>query len=191
MKIILDLFPILLFFAAYKYASIYEATAVLMGATVVQSLLMYRMEGKLATMQKASLALILVFGSLTLFFQDDRFIKFKPTLLYGCLALALWVSQYVFKRNLLLSMLGSQVKLPLPKWHTLNLAWIGYCIFMAAINAYVAAYYATEQWVDFKIWGYIFPLTFIVGTGFFIAKYAIQSPEDADQKAVEKGPEGS
>jgi intracellular septation protein len=149
------------------------------------------MEGKLATMQKASLALILVFGSLTLFFQDDRFIKFKPTLLYGCLALALWVSQYVFKRNLLLSMLGSQVKLPLPKWHSLNLAWIGYCIFMAAINAYVAAYYATEQWVDFKIWGYIFPLTFIVGTGFFIAKYAIQSPEDADQKAVEKGSEGS
>jgi intracellular septation protein len=191
MKIILDLFPILLFFAAYKYASIYEATAVLMGATVVQSLLMYRMEGKLATMQKASLALILVFGSLTLFFQDDRFIKFKPTLLYGCLALALWVSQYVFKRNLLLSMLGSQVKLPLPKWHSLNLAWIGYCIFMAAINAYVAAYYSTEQWVDFKIWGYIFPLTFIVGTGFFIAKYAIQSPEDADQKAVEKGSEGS
>lgn len=191
MKIILDLFPILLFFAAYKYASIYEATAVLMGATVVQSLLMYKMEGKLATMQKASLALILVFGSLTLFFQDDRFIKFKPTLLYGCLALALWVSQYVFKRNLLLSMLGSQVKLPLPKWHALNLAWIGYCIFMAAINAYVAAYYSTEQWVDFKIWGYIFPLTFIVGTGFFIAKYAIQSPEDADQKAVEKGSEGS
>lgn len=191
MKIILDLFPILLFFAAYKYASIYEATAVLMGATVVQSLLMYRMEGKLATMQKASLALILVFGSLTLFFQDDRFIKFKPTLLYGCLALALWVSQYVFKRNLLLSMLGSQVKLPLPKWHSLNLAWIGYCFFMAAINAYVAAYYSTEQWVDFKIWGYIFPLTFIVGTGFFIAKYAIQSPEDADQKAVEKGSEGS
>jgi intracellular septation protein len=142
-------------------------------------------------MQKASLALILVFGSLTLFFQDDRFIKFKPTLLYGCLALALWVSQYVFKRNLLLSMLGSQVKLPLPKWHTLNIAWIGYCIFMAAINAYVAAYYTTEQWVDFKIWGYIFPLTFIVGTGFFIAKYAIPSDDDEQKTESQKGQEGS
>ena len=191
MKIILDLFPILLFFAAYKFATIYEATAVLMGATVIQSLLMYKMDGKLATMQKASLALILVFGSLTLFFQDDRFIKFKPTLLYGCLALALWVSQYVFKRNLLLSMLGSQVKLPLPKWHTLNIAWIGYCIFMAAINAYVAAYYTTEQWVDFKIWGYIFPLTFIVGTGFFIAKYAIPSDDDEQKTESQKGQEGS
>jgi intracellular septation protein len=191
MKIILDLFPILLFFAAYKFATIYEATAVLMGATVIQSLLMYKMDGKLATMQKASLALILVFGSLTLFFQDDRFIKFKPTLLYGCLALALGVSQYVFKRNLLLSMLGSQVKLPLPKWHALNIAWIGYCIFMAAINAYVAAYYTTEQWVDFKIWGYVFPLTFIVGTGFFIAKYAIPSDDDEQKTESQKGQEGS
>jgi intracellular septation protein len=120
MKIILDLFPILLFFAAYKYASIYEATAVLMGATVVQSLLMYKMDGKLSTMQKASLGLILVFGSLTLFFHDDRFIKYKPTLLYGCLALALLGSQFVFKRNLLHSMLGSQVNLPPANWHALE-----------------------------------------------------------------------
>ena len=188
MKIILDLFPILLFFAAYKYATIYEATAVLMGATVLQSLLMYKLDGKLATMQKASLVLILVFGSLTLFFQDDRFIKFKPTLLYGCLALALWVSHFVFKRNLLESMLGSQVKLPPPKWQVLNFAWIGYCIFMAGINAYVATYYSTEQWVDFKIWGYFFPLTFIVGTGFFIAKHAVQTADETPNTPPEKGP---
>ncbi|NDF78959.1 MAG: septation protein A, partial [Betaproteobacteria bacterium] len=83
MKIALDLFPILLFFGAYKYADIYAATAVLMAATVIQSLWMYKLEGKLATMQKATLGLIIVFGSLTLFFHDERFIKFKPTLLYG------------------------------------------------------------------------------------------------------------
>jgi intracellular septation protein len=191
MKIILDLFPILLFFAAYKYASIYEATAVLMGATVVQSLLMYKMDGKLSTMQKASLGLILVFGSLTLFLHDDRFIKFKPTLLYGCLALALWVSQFVFKRNLLMSMLGSQVNLPPANWHTLNIGWIAYCVFMAAINAYVASYYTTEQWVDFKIWGYVFPLTFIVGTGFYIAKYAVQPADETPNTDTHKGADGS
>ena len=111
MKIILDLFPILLFFAAYKFTSIYEATAVLMAATVVQSLWMYKIDGKLATLQKASLVLILVFGSLTLFFQDDRFIKFKPTLLYSCMALGLLISQFVFKKNFLKSMLGAQVEL--------------------------------------------------------------------------------
>jgi intracellular septation protein len=142
-------------------------------------------------MQKASLALILVFGSLTLFFHDDRFIKYKPTLLYGCLALALWVSQFVFKRNLLLSMLGSQVNLPPANWHNLNIGWMAYCVFMAAINAYVAAYYTTEQWVDFKIWGYIFPLTFIVGTGFYIAKYAIQTADESPTTDSQKGADGS
>jgi intracellular septation protein len=62
---------------------------------------------------------------------------------------------------------------------------------MAAINAYVAAYYTTEQWVDFKIWGYVFPLTFIVGTGFFIAKYAIPSDDDEQKTESQKGQEGS
>ena len=177
MKIILDLFPILLFFAAYKFTSIYEATAVLMAATVVQSLWMYKIDGKLATMQKASLVLILVFGSLTLFFQDDRFIKFKPTLLYSCMALGLLISQFVFKKNFLKSMLGAHVELEDSKWHSLSISWILYCVFMASINAYVASYYSTEEWVDFKIWGYIFPLTFIVGTGIYIAKNATQKDD--------------
>jgi intracellular septation protein len=112
-------------------------------------------------------------------------------LLYGCLALALWVSQFVFKRNLLLSMLGSQVNLPPANWHNLNIGWMAYCVFMAAINAYVAAYYTTEQWVDFKIWGYIFPLTFIVGTGFYIAKYAIQTTDETPTTDSQKGADGS
>jgi intracellular septation protein len=177
MKIILDLFPILLFFAAYKFTSIYEATAVLMAATVVQSLWMYKIDGKLATLQKASLVLILIFGSLTLFLQDDRFIKFKPTLLYSCMALGLLISQFIFKKNFLKSMLGGQVELEDSQWQSLSISWILYCIFMASINAYVASYYSTEEWVDFKIWGYIFPLSFIVGTGIYIAKNAIQKDD--------------
>jgi len=184
MKIILDLFPILLFFAAYKFATIYEATAVLMGATVLQSLWMYKLDGKLSTLQKASLALILVFGSLTLFFQDDRFIKFKPTLLYACMALGLIVSQFIFKKNVLKSMLGSQVELKDPQWHSLSGGWILYCIFMSSLNAYVAYNYTTEEWVDFKIWGYVFPFTFILGTGFYIAKHA----KSSDAELLEKNP---
>jgi len=85
-------------------------------------------------------------------------------------------------------MLGSQVALPTHRWQALNIAWIFYCIFMAAINAYVAVYYSTEQWVDFKIWGYVFPLTFILGTGFYIAKHAIpplEAPSEAPDKRTE------
>ena len=71
-------------------------------------------------------------------------------------------------------MLGGQVELEDSQWQSLSISWILYCIFMASINAYVASYYSTEEWVDFKIWGYIFPLSFIVGTGIYIAKNAIQ-----------------
>ena len=185
MKIALDLFPILLFFAAYKFASIYEATAVLMAATVVQSLLLYRLDGRLATLQKVTLALILVFGTLTLVLHDDRFIKFKPTLLYGCMALGLFVAQFLFKKNFLKTMLGSQVNLPDANWQTLSTAWILYCIFMSALNAYVAYYFSTEDWVNFKIWGYIFPLIFIVGTGFYIAKHVPPAEKATDDEPVQ------
>jgi intracellular septation protein len=184
MKIALDLFPILLFFAAYKFGTIYEATAVLMAATLVQSLLMYRLEGKLATMQKVTLALIVVFGGLTLLLQDERFIKYKPTLLYSCMALGLFFSQFVLKKNFLKTMLGSQVNLPDANWQTLSVSWIGYCIFMATTNAYVAHEFSTDEWVNFKIWGYIFPLTFIVGTGIYIAKHVVPSESTADDEAT-------
>jgi intracellular septation protein len=184
MKIALDLFPILIFFAAYKYASIYEATAVLMAASVVQSLLMYRIDGKLATLQKVTLVLILVFGTLTLVLHDDRFIKFKPTLLYSGMALGLFVSQFVFKKNFLKTMLGSQVNLPDANWQTLSMAWIAYCVFMASLNAYVAHNFSTEDWVNFKIWGYVFPLIFIVGTGIYIAKNVPPSETTADDEAA-------
>ncbi len=184
MKIALDLFPILLFFAAYKFASIYEATAVLMAATVVQSLVMYRLDGKLATLQKVTLALILVFGTLTLVLHDDRFIKYKPTLLYSCMAFGLFVSQVFFKKNFLKTMLGSQVNLPEANWQTLSLAWIAYCIFMATLNAYVAYSFSTEDWVNFKIWGYVFPLIFIVGTGLYIAKHVPPTEDLSDDQAA-------
>lgn len=184
MKIALDLFPILLFFAAYKLGTIYWATAVLMAATVIQSVWMYKLEGKLATMQKVTLGLILVFGSLTLFLQDDRFIKFKPTLLYSCMGLGLLISQFWLKKNFLKTMLGAQVNLPAANWHTLSWAWTVYCFLMAALNAYVAIYYSTEEWVNFKIWGYVFPLAFIVGTGIYIAKHV---PDETDSKDEHAG----
>ena len=83
MKFIIDFFPILLFFGAYKMADIYTATAVLMAATVVQTALIYKMDGKLQTMHKITLVLVLGFGALTLGLHDERFIKWKPTLLYA------------------------------------------------------------------------------------------------------------
>jgi intracellular septation protein len=171
MKFLIDFFPMLLFFGAYKMGDIYTATAVLMGATVVQTALLYKMEGKLQTMHKITLVLVLGFGALTLGLHDERFIKWKPTLLYTGLAVALAVAHLFMKKNFLHMLLGQQLALAQPVWHRLNISWILYCLFMAATNAYVAAYFSTEEWVNFKLWGYVFPLVFIVGQGIYVARH--------------------
>lgn len=171
MKILIDFFPILLFFGAYKLYDIYVGTGVLMVATALQMSLIYALDRKLQAMHKITLALILVFGSLTLVLHDDRFIKWKPTVLYGATAIALALAVWVYKKNFLKMMLGSQLELPDPVWMRLNLVWVVYSAFMSLINAYVAAFYSTEAWVNFKLWGYAFPLLFIVGQGFYIARY--------------------
>lgn len=177
MRILLDFFPILLFFGSYKLYDIYVGTAVLMGATVLQTLLLYKLEGKLQTMQKATLVLVLVFGALTLGFHDDRFIKWKPTVLYAGMAIGLTAALKFWQKNVLQLLLGSQLRLPDLLWSKLTVAWIGYFVFMAASNAYVALYFSTEAWVDFKLWGYAFPLLFIVGQGLYIAPHLKNSPE--------------
>ncbi len=164
MKILIDFFPILLFFGAYKFYDIYVGTAVL-----------------LQMMHKITLALILVFGTLTLVLHDERFIKWKPTVLYAAMALALAVAVWVYKKNFLKMLLGSQISLPEPVWMRLNMVWVAYSAFMAAINGYVAAYYSTEAWVNFKLWGYAFPLVFIVGQGIYISRYI--SADDTEKPA--------
>ncbi len=171
MRFLIDFFPILLFFGAYKLHDIYLATGVLMAATVVQTALIYGIDRKLQTIHKVTLVLVLVFGALTLALQDDRFIKWKPTVLYGGMALVLAAALWGWRKNFLQMLLGSQLQLPDGVWSRLTVAWIAYFLFMSAINAYVAAYFSTDAWVDFKLWGYVFPLVFIVGQGLYVARH--------------------
>jgi intracellular septation protein len=171
MRFLIDFFPIALFVGAYKLHDIYTATAVLMAATVVQSGIIYAIDRKLQTLQKVTLVLVIVFGVLTLVLHDERFIKWKPTVLYASMAIVLGAALWVWEKNFLQILLGSQLSLPSPVWSRLTVIWIGYFLFMAGINAYVAAYYSTEDWVNFKLWGYAFPVIFIVGQGLYIARY--------------------
>ena len=68
-------------------------------------------------------------------------------------------------------LLGSQLELPDAVWLRLNVAWIVYCAFMSVVNAYVVMNFSTEAWVDFKLWGYAFPLVFLVAQGLYIAPH--------------------
>ena len=151
MRLLIDFFPIALFVVGYKMHDIYVATAVLMAATVVQTALIYGIDRRLQTLQKVTLVLILLFGTLTLFLQDERFIKWKPTVMYAGMAVILAAALWVWKKNFLQMLLGSQLKLPNPVWGRLTIAWVLYFAFMSAINAYVAAFFSTDVWVDFKL----------------------------------------
>ena len=178
MKLLLDFLPILLFFGAFKLYGIYVGTAVLMAATAVQMALIWYRQRRLEPLQKATLALILVFGALTLVLQDDRFIKWKPTVLYGAMALALGVAWWGMGKNVLKMMLGGQLELPERIWGHLNAAWVGYCVFMSVLNGYVAAAFSTDAWVDFKLWGYVFPIAFLVAQGLYIAPHLKASHDE-------------
>ena len=178
MKFAIDFFPILLFFGAFKLYDIYAATGVLMAATVAQMAIIWFRERRLMPMQKATLVLILLFGTLTLALHDDRFIKWKPTVLYGAMAVALAVALWGFRKNFLKMLLGEQLALPVAIWNRLNVAWVIYCLFMAVVNGYVAAYWTTEAWVNFKLWGYAFPIVFLLAQGLYISPY-LKSDEPA------------
>jgi intracellular septation protein len=177
MKQLLDFLPILLFFGAYKMYNIYVATGVIMVATVIQMAILYKMDGKLQTMHKVTLALVLGFGALTLAFQDELFIKIKPTVLYSAMGLTLGVGLWGFGKNFLSMMLGNTLTLPAQVWRNLTVAWVAYAFFMAALNAYVAYFFTTDEWVNFKLWGYAFPITFLVAQGFYIAKHLPKDEE--------------
>jgi len=183
MKAFVDFFPILLFFGAYKLYDIYTATAVLMAATVLQTAYIYKTQQRLELMHKVTLVLVLGFGALTLGLHDERFIKWKPTVLYGAMALGLAFAHWVSHKNVVQLLLSKQMELPAPVWARLNLIWMLYCAFMASINGYVAAYFSTEDWVNFKLWGYAFPLVFIVAQGLYIAPHVKLRSADGEGPA--------
>ncbi len=171
MKLLLDFLPILLFVGAFKLYDIYTATAVLMAATSVQMAIIWFRQRRLEPMQKATLVLILLFGTLTLALHDERFIKWKPTVLYGAMAIALAVAWWGLRKNFLKMLLAGQLDLPDRIWANLNVGWIGYCLFMSAVNGYVATYFSTEAWVNFKLWGFAFPIVFLLAQGLYISPH--------------------
>lgn len=153
MKLLLDFFPILLFFAAFKVWDIYVATGVAIAATIVQIGWLRYSTGKVETMQWLSLGIIVVFGGATILAQDETFIKWKPTVLYWLMGGALAAGMLVFRKNLLKSLMGAQLELPEPAWRAMNWSWIIFFAVMGVLNLWVAFNFDTDTWVNFKLFG--------------------------------------
>ncbi len=172
MKFLFDIFPVILFFAAFKIYGIYVATAVAITATVAQIGWAWFKHRKIDNMQWISLALIVVFGGATLLLRDETFIKWKPTVLYWLFSVVLAVSALFFKKNLIRAMLEKQVTAPDPVWGKLLAGWIGFFAVMGVLNLYVAYTYDTDSWVNFKLFGGIgLMILFVIGQALVLAPH--------------------
>ena len=206
MKLLADFLPIILFFAAFKWAGsdkdaaaafasehfgflvsggvvgpgeapVLLATLVVMAATGVQVLVLKLRGKKVDTMLWVSLGLVTVLGGLTLWFHSDTFIKWKPTLLYWVMAGAFLLGPLLFGKNLLRVLLGEQLQLPDAVWQRLNWAWVAFFGAMGALNLWVAYTFSTDAWVNFKLFGGIgLMLVFTVAQGLYLNRFLPDEP---------------
>jgi intracellular septation protein len=172
MKILFDLFPVLLFFITFKHAGVFAATGAAIIATFVQVGWVKYRHGKVDTMLWVSLGIITVFGGATLLLHNETYIKWKPSVLYWVFSTALLVSPILFKKNLMRTMLQDKLPLPDSAWRNLNLAWGLFFAALGVLNLYVAFNYSTDTWVDFKLFGVTgLIFLFIIAQAAMLAKY--------------------
>jgi len=206
MKLLLDFLPILLFFGTYKYAEAHKdwagafatehfgfivsggvvgekeapvllSTLVVIAATALQVAWLKARGKKVDTMLWVSLGLIVVLGGATVWFHNETFIKWKPSVLYWVMALALWASANLFGKDILRQMIGDQLKLPDPIWKRLTLLWCAFFAVMGVINIWVAYNFSTDSWVNYKLFGGTgLMIAFMIGQGLYVSRHV----EDED-----------
>lgn len=177
MKLLFDFFPILLFFICYKSIGLYGATAAAMLASVLQVLIHRIKYQEYEKLHLISLFLILSLGGATLFFHNPLFIKWKPTGIYWLSSIVFLGSSWIGKKPLIQRMLGANINLPHKIWFRLNLAWALFFVFMGSLNLYVAYFYDTDFWVNFKLFGGAgLTLIFVFIQSLFLTKHLIDQP---------------
>jgi intracellular septation protein len=175
-----DIFPVILFFVAFKVFDIYVATAVAIGATFAQIGWVWFKGRKVDNMLWVTLVVITVFGGATLLLKDDTFIKWKPTVLYWLFGSVLAVSFIGFRKNLVRSMMEKQMSLPDEIWSRLLGSWIGFFAVMGVLNLYVAYNFSLDAWVNFKMFGGIgLMLAFVLLQAVMLSKHVQDKNERA------------
>jgi len=209
MKLLLDFLPIFLFFGTFKYAESHKdwaaafasehfgfivsggvvgvkeapvllSTVVVIVATALQVAWLVARGKKVDTMLWVSLTLVVVLGGATIWFHNENFIKWKPSVLYWAMALALWGSATLFGKNLLLKLMGEQVKLPATIWARLNWLWCSFFTAMGVINLYVAYNFPTDIWVSYKLFGGMgLMIAFMIAQGLYLSRHIENDGSDA------------
>lgn len=172
MKQFLDFLPLIVFFVVYKLYDIYVASGALIAATALALVFTWFKYRKIEKMTLITFVMVAVFGTLTLVFHNDLFIKWKVTVIYTLFALALLVSQVVLKKPLIQRMLGKELTLPDKVWSNLNLAWAVFFLACGLANIYVAFWLPQDVWVNFKVFGLTaLTLVFTLVSGIYIYRH--------------------
>ena len=216
MKLLLDFLPVILFFGTFKYAEgrsdwaarfatdhfgfivsggvvgideapVLLATVVVIVATSLQIAYLLARRRKIDLMLWITFVLVVVLGGATIWFHNATFIKWKPSVLYWAMGLAFWLSQALWRRNLLQTLIGEQLELPIAVWQRLNFAWIAFFALMGLLNLYVAYSFSTSTWASFKAFGATgLMLVFMLAQGLYLSRHI--KPEAESAPAPEKAP---
>lgn len=156
------------------------ATLVIILATIAQNALYFALHRRFERMHLITLAILLVFGTLTLFLKDPIFIKWKVSIINWGFALAFVISQYVGTRKTLAErMMTNAVQVPAAIWQQVNWLWTGFFIFVGVLNLVVAYNFSEETWVDFKLFGVLgLTFAFIIAQVFYLQKHALETTDE-------------
>jgi intracellular septation protein len=185
MHAIFEYLPLVIFFVFYKFGDLYWATGSLIVTSAIQILFYVIKKQPIPKRNWIFFALIAVFGGLTIFFQDDAFIKWKVTIINALFAVVLIVSNSFFNKNLIKELMGESLPLPENIWSNLNLAWATFFMVCAILNIYIAYNFPLETWVNFKVFG-LMGLTFTFAILTVVALYKYLPQEDDDSKSHEE-----
>jgi intracellular septation protein len=161
LKLVLDIGPLVLFFAANSKFGIYAATGSFMVAVMIALGVSYAMTRHIAIMPVVTAVIVLVFGGLTLVLHDELFIKLKPTIIYVLFGGTL-LAGIALDKPFLSIMFDQMFHLTAEGWRKLTWRWALFFIFLAVVNEVVWRTQTTDFWVSFKLFGVV-PLTFLFG----------------------------
>jgi intracellular septation protein len=173
-KLLIDIGPLAIFFIFYTRSGLQASILPFMVATVIAVLFSYILEKKIPIMPTVGAGIVLLFGGLTIYFDNDVFFKMKPTIINLLFAVILY-GGILINKPLLKYLLGAALKLEEEGWKILTQRWIGFFIALAILNEVVWRTQSTDVWVNFKVFG-ILPITFIFTMTQFplIKKYQIE-----------------
>jgi len=182
MKFLYDLFPILLFFIAYKLGDIYIATGVAIAAAGIQTFAFWLKHRRFEKTHLFTFGLLAVLGGLTIFLHNPTFIKWKPSVINWGFALVFLASHWIGEKPVIERMMGHAVSTERSVWIRLSWMWILFFIGIGLLNLYVAYNYPEETWVNFKLFGMLgITFAFVIGQAFYLSRY-IEDHKKAEEE---------